>query len=122
MTHHAQRPPRATRALPRLGRPAALSLVLSALGALGACEEPCAAGQSCERSCPAGMAPVCVANALCECVNGMGGAAAAGVTVGGVTVAGSMVAGVAVGPAPMCAPPPAGALVLNEVMANPQGE
>ena len=78
------------------------------------CEEPCSAGAPCEDTCMIGLAPVCVAAGICECVpistidanmNPEGGT--------------STLPNPANGPA--CAAPNFGELVLNEVMINPSG-
>ena len=94
---------------------APLLLLSAPLLSLAACTQAeCeSAGGRCVKACDPGLAPVCVASNLCECVpSGAGGGAD-----------GDMEPPISGGEGPRdCAPPPPGALALNELLVDPSGD
>ena len=91
-----------------------LAVSLSVVALMG-CEERCEVGGSCDRICEPGLAPVCVASSICECVNYTQG----GGEVGGFSGGGGDTVGGSIEPPPVCDPLLIGDLVINEVMINP---
>lgn len=95
------------------------TFIVSWLACFGliACEDKCEVGQGCDITCEPGLAPVCIASSICDCVS-FGGGEIPGGSQGGSSVAGGEAGDV---PPPVCDPLLEGDLVINEVLINAPG-